>query len=351
MLKKLLVGRSAEFYLIIIPSVLALCAGLFLVPRTEHFQYALAYFVQYNILRSIFLWAAIGTVVLLAVRQLLGLKTEALKTVGSSVYISALLFLVILIPSFMTSYAFTSVSIDAVIRATSFMARLEQGVFGSQPVFLIHAAGVSTLSEAIILYAYSLLDRLMYLMLLVSIFDKRVFREFTLSLFVTTCIGAVIWKLVPVIAPAQMYLYNIFGLPLDPMFAGLIAAHPMSPLLGSYVSLLYGFWQDPQNRFIAASAFPSMHVAWSVITAYCAVRLWKPLAYAFGPYVFVTFIAIIYTYQHFFIDGLAGLLLAAAVIFAVRKMLDREGGKVSDGYYSLDSLKETLFALRRKLTR
>ncbi len=66
------------------------------------------------------------------------------------------------------------------------------------------------------------------------------------------------------------------------------------------------------------TAFPSSHVAAALVAAVCAWRGWRPLGLVLLPAAVLLAIATVYCQFHYAVDALAGALLAALVLLAVR---------------------------------
>lgn len=67
------------------------------------------------------------------------------------------------------------------------------------------------------------------------------------------------------------------------------------------------------------TSIPSMHIVWTVIVVYSSFLVFKPLLILSVPYLILNSIATVLTLQHYMVDILAGILLAAFVIFIVEK--------------------------------
>jgi membrane-associated phospholipid phosphatase len=75
------------------------------------------------------------------------------------------------------------------------------------------------------------------------------------------------------------------------------------------------------NRLVAGgsawgTAFPSSHVAVTVVAALCAFRAWRPLGVVLLPAALLLALATVYGQFHYAVDALAGCLLGAIAVIA-----------------------------------
>jgi membrane-associated phospholipid phosphatase len=75
------------------------------------------------------------------------------------------------------------------------------------------------------------------------------------------------------------------------------------------------------NRLVAGgsawgTAFPSSHVAVSMVAAVCALRAWRPLGAVLLPAALLLALATVYGQFHYAVDAVAGCLLGALILIA-----------------------------------
>jgi membrane-associated phospholipid phosphatase len=66
------------------------------------------------------------------------------------------------------------------------------------------------------------------------------------------------------------------------------------------------------------AAFPSSHVAASVVATGMALRYWRPLGLVLLPFTAGLILAVVYGQFHYAVDALAGLMLAALTLGAMQ---------------------------------
>jgi hypothetical protein len=62
------------------------------------------------------------------------------------------------------------------------------------------------------------------------------------------------------------------------------------------------------------AAFPSSHVAASIVATLCALRFWRPLGLTLAPLTLGLIFGVVYGQFHYGVDALTGIVVAAAVI-------------------------------------
>lgn len=148
------------------------------------------------------------------------------------------------------------------------------------------------------------------------------FRVFVAANAIALMLALPMWIAVPVVSPQQYYLQNIFHNQFTDVELQAINSFKSSARHAYWeeqMRMLAEFWPTDTARAVAATAFPSMHVAWAVIVLLALWplgRLWRLIASIWAG---LTVLGTILLLQHFVLDIPAGMLLgAAAYLLGVR---------------------------------
>jgi hypothetical protein len=240
---------------------------------------------------------------------------------------------------FATLLLFLNVPASAAIQASHHLINLEFRVFGTLPWLTVQQYFPFFL-EPIIIYSYNII----YLVIgatigLLFVFSKMQLRQLIISFFTVFYAGFILWLTLPALSPGIIYyFFNAYGIHVSDALANIIRNFQPSPFLSKYVSNLSNYWFEPNSLFLNVSNFPSAHAAWGFIAAYFGIKLYRPLAFFYVPWCILNFIATFYLLQHFVLDGVAGLFLAALSIYIGVKLINRDqASKVDDSRLYLGS--------------
>lgn len=139
--------------------------------------------------------------------------------------------------------------------------------------------------------------------------DRRVRLAFIDSNIAMWLIGAWLYVSVPSLGPA--FRFPDVWLPLAAMFPN---TQSMQRTLAANYTTILKYRQGiagPVNILFGIAAFPSLHVAFEVLVFLWMRRLWRYGEIVFGGFAAVIFIGSMVTGWHYFVDGLAGAVLAA----------------------------------------
>jgi hypothetical protein len=67
------------------------------------------------------------------------------------------------------------------------------------------------------------------------------------------------------------------------------------------------------------AAFPSSHVAASIVATVCALALWRPLGLALAPLTIGLVFGVVYGQFHYGVDALSGIIVAGAVLVSLNR--------------------------------
>jgi hypothetical protein len=134
--------------------------------------------------------------------------------------------------------------------------------------------------------------------------DRRLRVAFINSNIAMWIIGAWLYVAVPSLGPA--FRFPDVWIPLADQFKN---THTLQYLLmQNYKAALA--WK-PVNILFGIAAFPSLHVAFEVLSLLWMRQLWRYGQLVFGVFTVIIFIGSIVTGWHYLIDGIAGAILAA----------------------------------------
>ena len=135
--------------------------------------------------------------------------------------------------------------------------------------------------------------------------NRRLRIAFVNSNIAMWLIGAWLYVLIPSLGPA--FRFPDVWLPLSDFFRN---THTLQALLmQNYKASLAG---RPINILFGIAAFPSLHVAFEVLSFLWMRQLWRYGRIVYGIFTVIIFIGSIVTGWHYLIDGIAGAALAGA---------------------------------------
>jgi hypothetical protein len=141
--------------------------------------------------------------------------------------------------------------------------------------------------------------------------SRRIRLAFTNGNAVLWLVGGWLYLLVPSLGPA--FRFPDLWLAYDQSL--LRTQHLQTLLMKNYQNVLRairGEPHDPLNMVFSIAAFPSLHVAFQTYVFFWMRRLWTSGEVLFGVFAAAIFLGSMVTGWHYFIDSLAGLLLAYA---------------------------------------
>ena len=84
------------------------------------------------------------------------------------------------------------------------------------------------------------------------------------------------------------------------------------------------------------AAFPSSHVAASVVATGMALRYWRPLGLVLLPFTAGLILAVVYGQFHYAVDALAGLMVAALMLGIMQTAEAAEPQRLTVGDYGVE---------------
>lgn len=145
-----------------------------------------------------------------------------------------------------------------------------------------------------------------------------------LAFFLSIILSLPFWYFFPSLSPLEGYIKNIPKVSLSVDISEATFSYRPNDDLKSFFAHVEAVKENMAGNFMAVTTMPSMHVAWATIALYFGVMTWAALAYFLVPFYILTFIAAIYTMQHYAVDTFAGAFIAIAAIAIVKKFAKTE---------------------------
>ncbi len=160
--------------------------------------------------------------------------------------------------------------------------------------------------------AFGLSGALLFLVL----FNKRAFIHLFTAFVVTLIISMPLWYMLPALSPLDAYLYPLIAptIPADVQRA--LDRVELNQSIREYTGDLAKLNSGRANWFLPITCMPSMHIAWVTLIVFFLAVAWRPTLLVTIPYFLLNFMATIYTLQHYTVDVVAGIPLAAVAIMA-----------------------------------
>ena len=213
------------------------------------------------------------------------------------------------------------------------LMRLDHWIFGVYPsIFLNNLIHNNFISK--IIYS-SYLNTVLYFMLgvVLAVFSSQLaFRKLVLSFFISFAIGLPVWFILPAIAPSSMFQDNILHMEIPQDISYEINHVNLTEYVKENLKKLHTFWIDENEVSFAVSTFPSMHAAWGIILAIIIMEFSKYSKIVMLPWLFFELVGAVYSFQHYAVDILAGLIIAIMTLLIVNWLLKIEKKYFVDKY-------------------
>jgi hypothetical protein len=179
---------------------------------------------------------------------------------------------------------------------TGFFIKCDEWIFGGQPSQLLEPYLNRAVTEIMYLVygMYFVFPLILTYMLLKKGRDKDL-NEFMLAVVILVTAGITIYFMFPGISPAYVLEYE-------------------TELEGYFFADMFRYsMEETRSRETDCCVFPSVHVALSALVLYYSLKLQDRTKYLLGPAIILSWIATIYLRRHYFVDAIAGFILAAVV--------------------------------------
>jgi hypothetical protein len=202
-------------------------------------------------------------------------------------------------------------------------------IFGQYLPFWMQNLSANSLMSVLVYIAYLDLGIILTGVVILLLFTQSVgkIRFFLLSFFMVVYLGVPFWYMFPALTPYEMYASNVLQatFPADQAVYTEQQLAKTSPLVKNLQKSIAPFGSMPTQGRYHVPTFPSMHIAWGTLMVYFSYVIWVP----FGILMTLWFIAnaagALFTMQHYGVDLLLGMAIAAIAILLVRWLLSLEG--------------------------
>ncbi|HET8574669.1 MAG TPA: phosphatase PAP2 family protein [Candidatus Paceibacterota bacterium] len=165
-------------------------------------------------------------------------------------------------------------------------------------------------------YGYYSLSLILPLALCMSfIFSRRdIYKKLLLSSVLVVMIALPFWAVIPCQDPNNAFIVNLRNTPIPPSVSAAVST--MSPKAKAEAGLISHDEQDHVNHnAVPVSCFPSMHASWTYVILFFAFLVSPWTLIITIPWAIVVLTGGIYLAQHYVVDYLAAIPVAALAIF------------------------------------
>ncbi len=335
-MKKFLRTIPIEGYVVVLPSLLFLSAiGYFAVSchrivydycslntMSGHFMSVLK---EDSVLLQIILIPLLVytlAVIVYSIYQYRMFKKEAADYIRSFLGIFLLLGLISFVIGAGAQILFNTANGISVIRASDLLMHFDKIIFGVYPpIYLagvIQNGAIANAIYQIYLATFALFAVTMTLTLLTR---KYFFRKIVLSFWIAFLFSVPLWLLVPAISPDLRYGKNTLNAPVQEEIRQAYDQVLIPTRAQEALHSIQDMWIDPKGMSIPISTFPSFHAIWGVITTVILFDLWLPLGLAAIPWLLIELTSTVYTFEHYAVDVICGILVASAALYLAKKLL------------------------------
>jgi len=197
--------------------------------------------------------------------------------------------------------------------------RWDQALFGSSPFFWLPNVFSPPLFAALFQYAYFSLGLALVgtLALLFIVSRENLFRKKVASFLLSLVLAFPLFYVLPCAGgPYHYFVENLGGNVFSSDVRQLRAAYHPSPDVSAISSRIGDSDKDvARNNTVPISCFPSMHAIWGLFVVYFAMRVRAWSLFLTIPWLVLMLIGGLFFAQHYAVDYLASLPVAAASIW------------------------------------
>lgn len=207
--------------------------------------------------------------------------------------------------------------------------RWDQALLGSSPFFWLPSVFSSSFFAALFQYAYFSLGLALVgtLALLFIVSRENLFRKAVMSFLLSLILAFPLFYALPCAGgPYHYFVENLGGNVFSSEVRQLRAAYHPSPDASAISSRIGDSDKDiARGNTVPISCFPSMHAIWGIFVVYFVMRVRAWSLFFTIPWLILMLAAGLFFAQHYGVDYLASLPVAAASIWAAGLLLRREG--------------------------
>lgn len=206
---------------------------------------------------------------------------------------------------------------EKIIENSNLFLNLDYRIFGSHFMFLVYGWFSSEFLEKITIYSYLNLFIILSGLFFILFFskNKNLFRRFLFAFFISAIISLPFSFVFPALAPQHMFNKNILSVEVPPDVKNQFESITPSLTFNRFLNDTDSFWIDPESKFYAITAFPSMHAAWGIAALLIAFLIHPILGIILLPWCFFNLVGTVYTFQHYAVDTFAGIIVGVFAFF------------------------------------
>lgn len=224
----------------------------------------------------------------------------------------------------------TQATVVRIAAVDNFLMAADKAIFGAYVPFWFQSSTNALkplfdwLSVLLIAIYLSLGTVLAIVFIFALAINSKKFYQMLLAFLFSIILSLPFWYFLPSLSPLEGYVDNITKSSVSNKIVSTILLYDPNDELNNFFNHVRTVQAGMSGNFMAVTTMPSMHVAWATIALYFGVLTWAALAYFLAPFYILTFIAAIYTMQHYAVDTFAGAFAAMAAIVIVNKFFKQE---------------------------
>lgn len=149
----------------------------------------------------------------------------------------------------------------------------------------------------------------------IAYINMRVLRELVAAFCFCTLLMLPLWIAFPALSPQDRFVDNVYHLSIPSQAAAIIAAYRPDAQIAAFLA---GVRTNKAGLAdMPTSTMPSAHAAWAAIVGYYLFRAKKWLGWVALPFLLASTAGTVILAQHYFLDVLAGIFIAAIAIRVV----------------------------------
>jgi hypothetical protein len=247
---------------------------------------------------------------------LLGALRNGGRTIGKALLtmLPAFLFIILL--------SFTLDGLNGLDRARLVDAALlgpEHALFGGYVFVALGSIHYPAFLIRFIIFSFENMSGILLLSaFLLAYFSMRLLREQVASFCFAMILMVPLWFAFPALSPQDRFVDNVYHLPIMANIAVAITAYHPGPQIADFLASVRAGKNGLAN--MPTSTMPSAHAVWAVLAGFYLFRAKKWLGWIALPFLAASFIGTVILAQHYFLDVLFGLAIAAFAIWVVEKL-------------------------------
>ncbi len=273
-------------------------------------------------------------------------NTDMRKFIASFIYITMAICLSTLLLVFTVKQSSLASSQADMVSSSELFMKMDRALIPSDPRLWLIDLFTHTKLDFLLTYIYRKIDWVFaFILVALLLFQKTLFRKYILAFFLAPTLALPIWLAWPAVTPNEMYRNNMFHIPSIDKIQEVYKQVPLGYHLDKFMNYVEGHIENPKQEYPLVSTNPSMHVCWGFLITYFAILLWRPLGFIFIPWLLLTCVSTIYTFQHYLIDVPAGILCGLITIIFTNYLFNYERKYYTGNYsslYFLDVLQEDI---------